>query len=460
MLKESATTTDEEALLRQQVFERLNTGGVELTNQEIRHCIYHCQFDDLLIDLTDPRIRLAWGLPLSSTEEESNPPPGLLKNRFYSQMRDAEVILRFFALRHAARSKGGMQTFLDHYMVRARRFSEEDIAFLRDVFVRAPDLASEIYGEHLFHLWDHTKQRWTDRAQIAYTDAVLVAFSQLLPQQQALKAPAKSRLSSRQRPCFPHCPPGLSRASATLRRTSWLAFESFTRCSMESRPARGRHVLRASPEARHGLRVVEARHKRQQHTPHRGLRRPGRTRKNPILAAVAAACPSRVDWQLFDHCAGVTRLYALYEKFVEDLVTAYVDQLPSFYPIYSGLPKPTQKQHRVGVGQLLHKWSESGLYGHLTKDAIAAGLADGLRGTRGYRLLSDAFLIEVENYRPTALTRLFGYLDFQDCLSYVRKHPGLRAFMAASGDTTETLDSILTTILRLRNEAAPRVPCV
>lgn len=176
--------------------------------------------------------------------------------------------------------------------------------------------------------------------------------------------------------------------------------------------------------------------------------------KNPILVAVAAACPSRVDWQLFDHCAGVTRLYALYEQFIVDLVTAYVDQLPSFYPIYSGLPEPTQKQHRVGVGQLLHKWSDSGLYGHLTEDAIAAGLADGLRGSRGYRLLSDAFLIDAENYRPTALIRLFGYLDFQDCLSYVRKHPRLQAFMAASGDTTETLDSILTTIVQLRNEAA------
>lgn len=208
LLKESATTTDEEALLRQQVFERLNTGGVELTNQEIRHCIYHCRFDDLLMDLTkDSRIRLAWGLPLYSTEEESNPPPGLLKNRFYSQMRDAEVILRFFALRHAAQYKGGMQTFLDHYMVRARRFSEEDIAFLRTVFVQTLDLASDIYGEHLFHLWDHIKQRWTERAQIAYTDAVLVAFSQLLDQQQALKA-RKVQVVEQTKALFSALPPG------------------------------------------------------------------------------------------------------------------------------------------------------------------------------------------------------------------------------------------------------------
>jgi len=35
LLKESAVTSEEEALLRQQVFERLNTGGIKLSQQEI-----------------------------------------------------------------------------------------------------------------------------------------------------------------------------------------------------------------------------------------------------------------------------------------------------------------------------------------------------------------------------------------------------------------------------------------
>lgn len=63
LLKESAKTSDDEVLLRQQVFERLNTGGVELENQEIRHCIYHSSFDDLLIELSRlDQMRQAWGL--------------------------------------------------------------------------------------------------------------------------------------------------------------------------------------------------------------------------------------------------------------------------------------------------------------------------------------------------------------------------------------------------------------
>jgi hypothetical protein len=208
LLKESASTTDEEALLRQQVFERLNTGGVELTNQEIRHCIYHCRFDDLLLDLTkDSRVRKAWGLPEYSVDEEDNPPKELLKSAHYSQMRDAEVILRFFALRHVDHYRGGMQTFLDHYMVRARKFGDADIAFLRKLFIDTVDIASDVYREHLFHPWDVERSDWSERPQIAFTDAVLVAFSQYVASANLLKE-RRSEVVDATKHLFASQPPG------------------------------------------------------------------------------------------------------------------------------------------------------------------------------------------------------------------------------------------------------------
>ncbi len=50
LLKESAATTEEEALLRQEVFERLNTGGVTLSHQEIRNALYQGKFIDHCIN--------------------------------------------------------------------------------------------------------------------------------------------------------------------------------------------------------------------------------------------------------------------------------------------------------------------------------------------------------------------------------------------------------------------------
>src|ERR1017187_530002 len=81
LLKESAVTSEEEALLRQQVFERLNTGGIELSHQEIRNCIYHSKFNTLLLEVVKNSIfRAAWGLPQYTREEEINPPDELLKS--------------------------------------------------------------------------------------------------------------------------------------------------------------------------------------------------------------------------------------------------------------------------------------------------------------------------------------------------------------------------------------------
>jgi hypothetical protein len=64
-------------------------------------------------------------------------------------MKDVEILLRFFALRHADNYQRGMKGFLNLYMVRARTFTEEDIAYLRNLFETTMTLARQIYGDLL-----------------------------------------------------------------------------------------------------------------------------------------------------------------------------------------------------------------------------------------------------------------------------------------------------------------------
>jgi hypothetical protein len=185
LLKESATTSEEEGLLRQQVFERLNTGGVKLGKQEIRNSIYHGKFNDMLLDLAKyPTFRTIWQLQQYTKEEEDRPPEALQKNSFYVQMRDVEVILRFFALRHAEHYRGGMQDFMSRYMIRARKFPQDDLDFLRELFTRTLDLSYDIYQEHTFHSWE--SDQWSSRPQVAFADAVMVGLSRCLQHSQNL----------------------------------------------------------------------------------------------------------------------------------------------------------------------------------------------------------------------------------------------------------------------------------
>lgn len=207
LLKESAVTSEDEALLRQQVFERLNTGGVKLSKQEIRNSIYHGRFNSMLLELARIRaFRSAWGLPHYTSNEDENPPDELLAIPMYAQMRDVEIALRFFALRHAEHYRSGMAGFLDLYMVRARKFTDDDINVLGRLFEKTIDTASRIYGELLFQPWDVNEHIWL-RPQVAFADAVMVSISRHLDSADTL-IERKGRVIEGTQKLFQENPPG------------------------------------------------------------------------------------------------------------------------------------------------------------------------------------------------------------------------------------------------------------
>lgn len=111
-----------DTIVRIDLFERLNTGGIELTNQEIRDCVFHGKFADLLEELAvvddfKTAVRL-------TAKQQSD---GTAK----------ECVLRFFAFFDRYKKfNHGVQEFLDDYMrVSVKRFDHENRASqFRSVF--------------------------------------------------------------------------------------------------------------------------------------------------------------------------------------------------------------------------------------------------------------------------------------------------------------------------------------
>lgn len=185
VLNESSDSDEDAFAIKQLVFERLNTGGVKLSHQEIRNALYAGSFNDLLTRLSKTPIhRTAWGLPAYSLAEEQYIPESLIGNSFYLEMEDVEVILRFFALRHAQHYTRGMRGFLDLYMARAKSLSTEDLDALGRMYESTVNLAIRIFGETLFrpYVRKKDKQEWElgTRPLKAFADAVLVALSEQL----------------------------------------------------------------------------------------------------------------------------------------------------------------------------------------------------------------------------------------------------------------------------------------
>ena len=102
-----------------EIFNRLNTGGINLKPQEIRTSLYHSSFYDLLYRINlDPRWRRLLGVP----------EPDL-------HMKDIEILLRAFAMVASGKDyKPSMTRFLNLMSKRAKALSKEKVEYLEKLF--------------------------------------------------------------------------------------------------------------------------------------------------------------------------------------------------------------------------------------------------------------------------------------------------------------------------------------
>jgi len=170
LITESTSNPEEAMFLKQQAFERINTGGVSLSKQEVRNCLFSGNFNNLLIELAKNQIfAKAWGIPKESQKQTENP--------LYKKMEDVELVLRFFALRDMDNFKYGITKHLDKYMRESGKLTSEDREELKDIFLRTIDGGYQIYGDNLFKPFNLKLNKWMTKAYKAYYDAVMVGLS-------------------------------------------------------------------------------------------------------------------------------------------------------------------------------------------------------------------------------------------------------------------------------------------
>lgn len=137
------------------IFERLNTGGTLLQPQEIRACIYHGKFNELLKLLNKDK---AWRNIYGGVS---------------SRMRDQELILRFFAMfSNSANYKKPMKEFLNAYMGKNRHLEHEKESSLTKAFEQTVQLLFRVVGKNVF------KPR--NALNAAVFDAVMVGLAKRL----------------------------------------------------------------------------------------------------------------------------------------------------------------------------------------------------------------------------------------------------------------------------------------
>jgi uncharacterized protein with ParB-like and HNH nuclease domain len=112
---------DDEHSVVFEIFNRLNSGGVNLKPQEIRTSLFHSKFYDMLYKIN---LDSKWRRLFPSTTPDLN-------------MRDIEILLRGFAMLIDGESyKPSMRKFLNKFSLKAKSFTEDNILYLEKLFAK------------------------------------------------------------------------------------------------------------------------------------------------------------------------------------------------------------------------------------------------------------------------------------------------------------------------------------
>jgi uncharacterized protein with ParB-like and HNH nuclease domain len=146
--------------VRFDVFERLNTGSVRLTQQELRHGIY---YGDLIV-LTEK---------LSRNHEFSS----LVEIKDNKRMKLEELILRFLAFRYSINIyKKPLSNFLNTFSENNKSMNQQKIDSYTEEFISTVSMAKRLYGEYAFKVFDKT-EKVLSRFNAALFDAEMIVAS-------------------------------------------------------------------------------------------------------------------------------------------------------------------------------------------------------------------------------------------------------------------------------------------
>lgn len=146
--------------LKYEIFSRLNQGSTKLKPQELRNCVYHGSFNDMLENLAESY--------------------NILKTMFIEENRRKkyqENILRFLALKNYRNIKSSLNKQLNFYMHEHQNDDEKMIEEFKKEFKRVIDIIKQVMGNDAFCQYDNENKKFLNKFAGSVYDSLMVAFS-------------------------------------------------------------------------------------------------------------------------------------------------------------------------------------------------------------------------------------------------------------------------------------------
>lgn len=148
----------------------------------------------------------------------------------------------------------------------------------------------------------------------------------------------------------------------------------------------------------------------------------------------------------------VTRLYAIYEHFVESVISDYLDALPELIR-YSGLPEGLKKDYRFGISHLLSK-IDNERYSHLRHENVVKWYHQALADELQYRFVPEALTRHDQNLRLNIVIDLLSRVGLDGFDSWISRSGEILALYEEHTSVSEQLAAEVKAFVQVRNDAA------
>jgi hypothetical protein len=167
---------------------------------------------------------------------------------------------------------------------------------------------------------------------------------------------------------------------------------------------------------------------------------------------VESATLSRNEIRRFTVSSCVTRLYAVYEYFVDTISSDYLDTLAECVP-YTNLADELKREYRNGISALLGK-VDYAQYSTLVPEDIIKRYYEALTGRPDYRFVTEALTMHEQNLRLNTVEHLFSRLQMKGFRIWISSHILIKKMFADQVSKYEQLESELKNFIQLRNDAS------
>lgn len=159
------------------IFERLNSGAVQLESQELRNAIYRGRFNDMIKQLAkNSDFRELLGIDLINPDE----------NNKVKKMQDVEYVLRFYSYMggEGENMKKSFKDFLSEQMDKFNQYDDEKLSEMKRYFEKVMKLIISQLGKDAFAKYkvEDNKLKLQSHFNAAVYDAISIAIADNLMQ--------------------------------------------------------------------------------------------------------------------------------------------------------------------------------------------------------------------------------------------------------------------------------------